>query len=560
MKYIESLELREWVKDSLKKTIFQKAHALAVQTGCEILVKLHDTTDITGCQYYATQNLRRLYRNSKLRQEGESLVSGETGSPLTDKCIQYEEEPTEGTDDVTPDDDGGGGGMNEDFGNNAVPMQITAHTSMASETQTTQSDVHITQVTNQRFSSPVQVKQEPDLTQQYTHSPMMQSMQTDASSQGQGLGAFSYPISPKPYQCSICRKAFKSVHVLQKHTMTFHMPSGAGSMRSRGKGRGTRGSSRARGRGRGTTFSRPTLVQQPFHSPPMPATTIKPEDDQNRFTCIMCNQNFEQSSQLNEHMSQCPMAPGASQGAQSDPSTDQFASPSAAESEDQPGFSGDFSQEVPPTTSAAPNWSFPPPDGAPPSGVPVSGAGQYFGQQSPSFGSPTQSPRSSGQGTSRGPKTTYHIRGGGPNFGASTAMTKHNIMSAILKVKGPAVTHRVVNCSYTFLRMLTAKQFMTVAAELESIGLGTIVSLKSAGRPTFLFMKHPPEDVIGILEANPDLCSPGYYASRYELPISKIMSPSVREALRSTGLIEQISRPIDFSNRTGSGHNKVQDK
>ncbi|XP_072015226.1 uncharacterized protein [Amphiura filiformis] len=401
MKYIESLELREWVKDSLKKTIFQKAHALAVQTGCEILVKLHDTTDITGCQYYATQNLRRLYRNSKLRQEGESLVSGETGSPLTDKCIQYEEEPTEGTDDVTPDDDGGGGGMNEDFGNNAVPMQITAHTSMASETQTTQSDVHITQVTNQRFSSPVQVKQEPDLTQQYTHSPMMQSMQTDASSQGQGLGAFSYPISPKPYQCSICRKAFKSVHVLQKHTMTFHMPSGAGSMRSRGKGRGTRGSSRARGRGRGTTFSRPTLVQQPFHSPPMPATTIKPEDDQNRFTCIMCNQNFEQSSQLNEHMSQCPMAPGASQGAQSDPSTDQFASPSAAESEDQPGFSGDFSQEVPPTTSAAPNWSFPPPDGAPPSGVPVSGAGQYFGQQSPSFGSPTQSPRSSGQGTSR---------------------------------------------------------------------------------------------------------------------------------------------------------------
>ncbi|XP_072015225.1 uncharacterized protein [Amphiura filiformis] len=487
MKYIESLELREWVKDSLKKTIFQKAHALAVQTGCEILVKLHDTTDITGCQYYATQNLRRLYRNSKLRQEGESLVSGETGSPLTDKCIQYEEEPTEGTDDVTPDDDGGGGGMNEDFGNNAVPMQITAHTSMASETQTTQSDVHITQVTNQRFSSPVQVKQEPDLTQQYTHSPMMQSMQTDASSQGQGLGAFSYPISPKPYQCSICRKAFKSVHVLQKHTMTFHMPSGAGSMRSRGKGRGTRGSSRARGRGRGTTFSRPTLVQQPFHSPPMPATTIKPEDDQNRFTCIMCNQNFEQSSQLNEHMSQCPMAPGASQGAQSDPSTDQFASPSAAESEDQPGFSGDFSQEVPPTTSAAPNWSFPPPDGAPPSGVPVSGAGQYFGQQSPSFGSPTQSPRSSGQGTSR----EHKWKSGGPNFGASTAMTKHNIMSAILKTKGPAVTHRVVNCSYNFLRMLTAKQFMNVAAELESIGLGTIVSLKSAGRPTYLFMKHP---------------------------------------------------------------------
>ncbi|XP_072015213.1 uncharacterized protein [Amphiura filiformis] len=492
MKYIESLELREWVKDSLKKTIFQKAHALAVQTGCEILVKLHDTTDITGCQYYATQNLRRLYRNSKLRQEGESLVSGETGSPLTDKCIQYEEEPTEGTDDVTPDDDGGGGGMNEDFGNNAVPMQITAHTSMASETQTTQSDVHITQVTNQRFSSPVQVKQEPDLTQQYTHSPMMQSMQTDASSQGQGLGAFSYPISPKPYQCSICRKAFKSVHVLQKHTMTFHMPSGAGSMRSRGKGRGTRGSSRARGRGRGTTFSRPTLVQQPFHSPPMPATTIKPEDDQNRFTCIMCNQNFEQSSQLNEHMSQCPMAPGASQGAQSDPSTDQFASPSAAESEDQPGFSGDFSQEVPPTTSAAPNWSFPPPDGAPPSGVPVSGAGQYFGQQSPSFGSPTQSPRSSGQGTSRFLFDSMYL-----NNPADEQLPASSVISAILTVAGPVTTYRSFVRAGRWNKSISSEEYEKAAEILTDSDFGKVVAVHvpRANHATKVFIKKNPTSI-----------------------------------------------------------------
>ena len=128
----------------------------------------------------------------------------------------------------------------------------------------------------------------------------------------------------------------------------------------------------------------------------------------NRYTCIMCNQNFEQSDQLNEHMSQCPMAPGSSQGVPSDPSSSQFAAPpAAAGSEDQPSFSaaGDYSQEVPPTTSAA-NWSFPPPDGAPPSGVPVSGASAYFAQQqSPSFGSPSQSPgqspRSSGGGSSR---------------------------------------------------------------------------------------------------------------------------------------------------------------
>ncbi len=228
-----------------------------------------------------------MYRSSKLRQDGESLVSGETGLPLTDKCIQYEDEPTEGTDDVIPDDDGGGGEgvANEVYEDNgAVPMQITAATSMASETQTTHSDVHIT--TSETFATPMQVKQEPELSSpQYTHSPVVQTISPAATQGHTGLGAFSYPISPKPYQCSICRKAFKSVHVLQKHTMTFHMPGGAGSIRnSRGKSRGAmRGSARPRGRGRGI-FSRPTLVQQPFQSPPMPATaTVKPEDDQNRY-------------------------------------------------------------------------------------------------------------------------------------------------------------------------------------------------------------------------------------------------------------------------------------
>lgn len=43
------------------------------------------------------------------------------------------------------------------------------------------------------------------------------------------------PINPKPYQCAVCHKAFRSIQVLQKHTQTFHVrPHGVGMFRSRG--------------------------------------------------------------------------------------------------------------------------------------------------------------------------------------------------------------------------------------------------------------------------------------------------------------------------------------
>ena len=203
-------------------------------------------------------------------------------------------------DGVTADDDGGGP-IDEDAEEEPVPlpMQISS-SSMTSHTQSTQSnmsDIEITHMTNQRnmLETQVRVKQEPVHHQQqetqYSHGGMMQGMGAPQQSET-GLGAYSFPISPKPYQCSICRKAFKSVHVLQKHTMTFHTPGGGGGggSLSRGRGRGTRGS-KPRGRGRGTTVSRPTIVQQPFQSPPMPI--IKPETDQNRFVAVSSKISIE---------------------------------------------------------------------------------------------------------------------------------------------------------------------------------------------------------------------------------------------------------------------------
>ena len=264
-------------------SLSSQAHALAVQTGTEILVKMHDSHDISGCQYYGTSNLKHIYRNTKLVQPGETLVSGETGLPLMDKCIQYGEDASASTESSVPDEVQGGGGGGGDLQSSfqgqgmganpsAVPMQLSSadFSNFNSQTQTQgnanddDSDIEITQITNPQnlMAQSVQVKQEPSYEQQQQNPMFGQQQQQigDQSMMGnQGmmgnqsvLGNYQAPIAPKPYQCSICRKAFKSVHVLQKHTLTFHTPGGGGSsLKSRGRGRGSRGRGRGGTRGRG---------------------------------------------------------------------------------------------------------------------------------------------------------------------------------------------------------------------------------------------------------------------------------------------------------------------
>ncbi|XP_072017760.1 uncharacterized protein [Amphiura filiformis] len=99
MEYIDNRDLREWVKKSLRKTLFQKAHELAVQTGCEILLRVQDVSvpESLGTQYYGTQSVQKMYDNNKLQKRpGEILVCGESGLPVkrkVDRGIQM----TDGT-------------------------------------------------------------------------------------------------------------------------------------------------------------------------------------------------------------------------------------------------------------------------------------------------------------------------------------------------------------------------------------------------------------------------------------------------------------------------------
>ena len=73
-----------------------------------------------------------------------------------------------------------------------------------------------------------------DLSMDTSGSVPTDSMQEEETS----VGTFTMPMSPKPYQCAMCGKAFRSVQVLQKHTQTFHFRGQASHSLSRGKGRG----------------------------------------------------------------------------------------------------------------------------------------------------------------------------------------------------------------------------------------------------------------------------------------------------------------------------------
>ena len=110
-------------------------------------------------------------------------------------------------------------------------------------------------------------------------------------------------------------------------------------------------------------------------------------------------------------------------------------------------------------------------------------------------------------------------------------------MNALLEIKGPIVTPQVVKSNCTFLHMMTTGQFMNAAQELHDLGLGTLISVKTAGQPSKVFVKNAPEVVQVILKANPDLCNGEYYAVRYHQPVSKSINLGVRFRVAQMGLL-----------------------
>ncbi|XP_072015236.1 uncharacterized protein [Amphiura filiformis] len=558
MKYIENFELREWVKDNLKKTIFQKAHALAVQTGCQIIVKLQDDLDVTQHQYYATDRLRKVFKNNGLRQRaGEKFVSGVTGEPLIDQAVQSDDTEhiglqtssgevsdidqipsgienrveSQGDDRVKPEN-----GTSMCSEEPAIPVHMSMTCEMSEDTgmeTSSQTDRHSAEETDDVYegggdAAPhVKIKEEPiddddpggdgdDTTPMYQDQDLDSTTPTSQSgtqllgaSQFQGaatapstsqyLSTSSYqiPMSPKPYQCAMCGKAFRSVQVLQKHTHTFHM-----------KTQHLMGARTSRGRGRGRQTG-PRLMQ-------LGANPTQP----NSFTCIMCNISFPEVEILQDHMSRTHMGAASSgpphtEGSPgnpnySTPSTSQQATAFPSPSSDTPAAQGSPYSQQPGTSSSVPIFPMP-------------------------LSSPSGSRASTSPGTARRFK---------PVKSQSTKCTIPNIMTAILLHAGPVsnFTSFQGTGSKALRRFVTQDLYDEAAQQLQEAKMGIYPSVFIGNTERKVFVKKRPNEVLEILARNCELCDPVQYAIRYDLAIQKRMKEKLRQKLVTHGYltVEQV--------------------
>ena len=110
-------------------------------------------------------------------------------------------------------------------------------------------------------------------------------------------------------------------------------------------------------------------------------------------------------------------------------------------------------------------------------------------------------------------------------------------MSAILNIVGPVVAHRTVARNFKFLSMLTVKQFMMAATQLEDMKLGYLIDVM--GRTSQVFIKASPDEAQPILDADPELCTPVRYRCQYSKPISKSITVTERRQLLNLGLVPE---------------------
>ena len=126
----------------------------------------------------------------------------------------------------------------------------------------------------------------------------------------------------------------------------------------------------------------------------------------------------------------------------------------------------------------------------------------------------------------------------GTRLSQNATTSKRNIMAAILQSLGPVATHKVVARNWKFLRMLTVKQYLMAAQDLESANLGSLVAVEtSKGRVSHVFIKKLPSEIQPFLAANPDLCTLEYFEARFNKPVSKSVSLIERHHIARLGLV-----------------------
>lgn len=113
------------------------------------------------------------------------------------------------------------------------------------------------------------------------------------------------------------------------------------------------------------------------------------------------------------------------------------------------------------------------------------------------------------------------------------------IMAGILQTTGPLSTVAAVKRVKMSLNTMMASQFVEAAEELERVQLGRLVTVPSSVARAKVFIKKPPHEVEAILIANPGLCTPEVYATRYAKQTSKAIGLQLRAALVAKKYVTQ---------------------
>ncbi len=196
--------------------LFIQAHALAVQTGCEVLVKLQDTRDISGRQYYATHNMQRAYINNGLRKHpSEMFVSGETGLPLVNQATQIGEVPKDSEANVPTDN-----GVAE-----AVSMTTSSNQTDGDDTEAS-SEVQVKMEAMSGDEESNDIQQDNIVRESEAGMDIDIYANVNPMSRNHGNSQRFTSVSsqsPHLYQCAICQKTFRTINILQMHTQTFHV-------------------------------------------------------------------------------------------------------------------------------------------------------------------------------------------------------------------------------------------------------------------------------------------------------------------------------------------------
>ena len=118
-------------------------------------------------------------------------------------------------------------------------------------------------------------------------------------------------------------------------------------------------------------------------------------------------------------------------------------------------------------------------------------------------------------------------------------ISQTDIMKAILETTGPVTTALSLKAVKRSMHLVSSKQFVEAAEELEKCNCGQLLKMSMGSRVLNIFIKRPPPDIESILRSNPHLGIFEIYAARYGKAPSKAIGLQLRAKLVALKLVSK---------------------